>query len=736
VTVATVIYRRVFSPRSVGAAALRRVLLPGVVACLCLAATGRTQQITLTLDDLTGAGFSAQGIRLAFVGGGATVIEIATVTYGAQAWKNIKLDCKLLQIERTRVACDDGELTLAEKIPLSFSYLTDKRVLDVTLKPAKDESWQVNLRPASASTRRGNDVTVRVANGSLLRFLPWLPTDIPKLNAGVVNGTVDYNADGRIHAKLALSNMGFADAAGLHAGEKIALAIEAQAEPAADHVRWNASLDWTAGEVFWQPVYLKAARQQVSAAGRLDARALRVERGALKFPGVGDTSFSGEYDLAAKQVTQGRVSAQTIPMAALYESVLKPFLNGTSFADLRTEGRVSAEVELSAKGLQRVDVRLENVSFEDKTQQRFALFDVNGAVPWRADAATQADITVKGGELLKMPVGAFAIPLAMNGTRFELKQLRVPLLDGQIDVRDFIARVGAQSGYWQFTGGVSGLSMDKFTTALGLPVMYGTLDATLPMVRHVKSTLRVDGALFLKVFDGSIEAKNLVLLDIFGKAPRVQADVAMRNLNLEMVTRTYSFGNITGRIDANVAGLELVNWQPVKFDARVASSAGEYPRKISQAAVQNISALGGAGAAAAIQRSFLRFFEQFGYDKLGWGCKLQNTVCEMSGVAGEDKPQGYVIVKGGGIPAITVMGYNRQVSWHMMAQTTNRRTLLGMLTGTAVVTLLSAGCVTINIYFPAAAAEKAADRIIDEVWQLKGGVPVTPSAPAPKPETK
>jgi hypothetical protein len=29
-------------------------------------------------------------------------------------------------------------------------------------------------------------------------------------------------------------------------------------------------------------------------------------------------------------------------------------------------------------------------------------------------------------------------------------------------------------------------------------------------------------------------------------------------------------------------------------------------------------------------------------------------------------------------------------------------------------------CVTINIYFPAAAAEKAADKIIDEVWQLQG----------------
>ena len=34
---------------------------------------------------------------------------------------------------------------------------------------------------------------------------------------------------------------------------------------------------------------------------------------------------------------------------------------------------------------------------------------------------------------------------------------------------------------------------------------------------------------------------------------------------------------------------------------------------------------------------------------------------------------------------------------------------------------LLAACVTINIYFPAAAAEAAADRIIDEVWQLKPG---------------
>lgn len=39
----------------------------------------------------------------------------------------------------------------------------------------------------------------------------------------------------------------------------------------------------------------------------------------------------------------------------------------------------------------------------------------------------------------------------------------------------------------------------------------------------------------------------------------------------------------------------------------------------------------------------------------------------------------------------------------------------------AIAACALSACVTINIYFPAAAAEKAADKIIDEVWQLKDG---------------
>jgi uncharacterized protein len=50
----------------------------------------------------------------------------------------------------------------------------------------------------------------------------------------------------------------------------------------------------------------------------------------------------------------------------------------------------------------------------------------------------------------------------------------------------------------------------------------------------------------------------------------------------------------------------------------------------------------------------------------------------------------------------------------------------------ALLSVLVAACVTINVYFPAAAAEKAADRIIDDVWGPQG----QQSQPAPKPNDK
>ncbi|HET8609696.1 MAG TPA: hypothetical protein VFM11_08140, partial [Burkholderiales bacterium] len=66
----------------------------------------------------------------------------------------------------------------------------------------------------------------------------------------------------------------------------------------------------------------------------------------------------------------------------------------------------------------------------------------------------------------------------------------------------------------------------------------------------------------------------------------------------------------------------------------------------------------------AIQRGFLGFFKEFGYSRIGLSCHLQNGVCHMGGIA--PKGNGYVIVQGGGIPAITVMGYNHDVNWNVL----------------------------------------------------------------------
>ena len=54
-----------------------------------------------------------------------------------------------------------------------------------------------------------------------------------------------------------------------------------------------------------------------------------------------------------------------------------------------------------------------------------------------------------------------------------------------------------------------------------------------------------------------------------------------------------------------------------------------------------------------------------------------------------------------------------------------------------ILVLLLAGvltaCVTINIYFPAAAAQEAADQIIDDVWKIKEDDAKAPSAASETP---
>lgn len=312
------------------------------------------------------------------------------------------------------------------------------------------------------------------------------------------------------------------------------------------------------------------------------------------------------------------------------------------------------------KGVARATLELDDVSAED-LRGRFALFGVYASLPWQAHAHTEGRIGMSGAEVQRLPLGAVGALLDIGPDEVHVDDFAIPVLSGLLTLKDLRLRRGAEGIDWRVHGALSPVSLAELLGHFGLPAMQGSLSGEIPGIRYERSTLTVDGALTIRIFDGTVKVTDLVAESPVGLAPRLSANLDARNLDLALMTRAFSFGSITGRLDARISDLVLSDWKPVQFDARLESSPGDYPRRISQTAVENISALGGAGATAAIQRSVLRFFESFGYSKLGISCRLRDDVCRMGGI--EDTPQGFVLVKGGGVPAINVLGYNRDVGW-------------------------------------------------------------------------
>jgi hypothetical protein len=182
-------------------------------------------------------------------------------------------------------------------------------------------------------------------------------------------------------------------------------------------------------------------------------------------------------------------------------------------------------------------------------------------------------------------------------------------------------------------------------------------------VRYENGNLEVGGMLLVRVFDGDITLSNLRLAKPFSVIPRLWVDARVNNIDLEELTGTFSFGRIEGRLDGRVDGLYMESWRPVAFDAGFSTPSGDAARhRISQKAVDNISSIGGGGVGGALSRSFLRFFKDFPYDRLGLRCRLKNGICDMGGVA--PAANGYYIVKGRLLPPrLDVIGYANRVDW-------------------------------------------------------------------------
>lgn len=643
--------------------------------CLAEAQPIGAQTLDLTLDAIEHPAFSAAqiGLRLDARAGGAE-LDIGKLTLGARELRNVRLRCGGFAWSSAQIVCRRGELRAAQGValPLEFTYRQANKQLELDI-------------------RDGDLVSVAMLVPELK---DWHPT-------GRFDALARLDA-ARAKVGLSLRNAAFADAAGTHAGDKIDAQLDLSATRSKTGWAWQTTLAWPRGELYVAPLY-RAGAMRLAATGSYAPQSWQVKQATLRLDDIGQLAGSLHWQPAtgkhSGRLLAAELNSDELDLATLIPQFVQPFIDARAGMQLAATGHGRAGLAFDAQGVSRVDIALNQASIE---AGKHSLHGVNAQIPWRRDAATQGQFQVAGGKLAALNLGAFDLALNMRGYEFSAPSIAIPLLDGRLLFENFHAArrssgrteaAAAQSNIaddvnfvdnwqWQLSAALEPLSMPLLTEALGWPKMSGVLSATIPRISYVDKSLLLDGQLMVSLFDGYLAVDELRLIEPFGRLPRLQANIEARHLDLAMLTETFSFGDVTGYIDADVQGLEMAGMRPLAFNASILSSPGDYPKRISQRAVQNISSLGGAGAAAAIQRSFLQFFESFGYESIGLRCRLRGSICWMAGIdaplrrvdrlarrlsnPGSDgslPSQGYELVRGGGIPALNVIGYNRRVDW-------------------------------------------------------------------------
>ena len=454
-------------------------------------------------------------------------------------------------------------------------------------------------------------------------------------------------------------SVNFSDESGLHAGEKLAGHISLAAKKNNDVWQWNGLMSWSQGELFWQPFYFGKAGNTFQINGTFKQPVLNIENARLFVNDVGEMSATAQINTQTKTVEDIKVSAKDVDFAGLYAIFLKPLAEKSVFGNLDVSGKADWQFEIKDLVPSSFELNLRDANIKDKNG-KFAFDHINAHLPWDYDNPKTIKLNYKSGLLLKMPLGNTQLNAEINRYSLTAPQLTLPILDGALNFHDVSAAMIDNRWYWHLRMSLSPISMQDFSQALGWPKMQGIISGQVPMVTYAHQQLNMDGAMTFSVFSGTIGMDKLKIVDPLGVVPKLSADLMMRQLDLGDLTRTFSFGDIEGKLDGDVKNMQLENWKPVYLDASIQTSDGRHLKKISQRAVENITALGGEGTAAALQRTFLRFFKEFNYEKIGLSCKLRQDVCEMGGV--QSTATGYVIVKGQGIPSVNVNGYTKKVS--------------------------------------------------------------------------
>jgi len=607
----------------------------------------------------------------------------------------ISIDCAALSISGDLLNCESGRLSGAlgslggQNTKFSARTLTDGSLeLHLDAVALAGGRAKVDLRLDGAAWKLDSALSEIDLTAMRKVAAPWLELPEGFTAAGRASGRVratGHNDDLRTaDADLAIATLDFADAAGALAGEAVAgeLKIKLVADHSGNFVT-DGRLTLTGGQAYSDPVFLDFGAHQLAAdfAGILssDASQFVASRFSLVHEGVASVTGSATLDLFGEtMLRQAKLAIPDLDLANAVPAYVQPYLTGTSLKDLEGLGHVHGEVDVAAGLPTRAVLTFKGVTLDSQTGS-VSVNELGGTLNWfddslRSSLAGQIDddsfrssMTWESASLWGIAIGAAEIPFTTTGRNFRLLEPKLlPIFDGGLAIKTLRVRhAGTDQMYLRFDAEVRPISVALLGRALGWPEFSGTLSGNIPDLQLSQGVVTLGGNLEASVFDGHMVVRDLRLRDPLGRFPRLHASIDVEDLDLELVTNTFSFGMITGRLSGRVEDLETFDWMPESFDARFYTPPGDKSKhRISQRAVTNLSSIGGGsggGVAAALQGGFLKFFDSFGYDRLGLSCTLVNDVCTMRGV--ESAPGGYYIVKGSGLPRINVIGSQSRVAW-------------------------------------------------------------------------
>jgi len=219
------------------------------------------------------------------------------------------------------------------------------------------------------------------------------------------------------------------------------------------------------------------------------------------------------------------------------------------------------------------------------------------------------------------------------------------------------------------------IKLDKATEILGLPKIDGTLDAQFPRIDLSFDSITTDGMARVQAFGGTLDVTSANVYKPLSSVRTFAADLEFKNFDLLEVTDVLDFGSIRGVMEGTLKGLEVSQGQPEAFlaDFETVKRRG-VQQKINFDAVRNIAILGtGHGFQAGLGRGFATFFDEFGYDKIGFYCTLKNDNFRMQGKVVQGDTEYFV--KGVRLgPSINVINRNpgQTVSFKSMIERINR----------------------------------------------------------------